>query len=410
MIVKLPFFDKFKEIVGDGSAFAEDLTLGRAVRKELLLDPGLYVRPILDGLSARDLAVLQRFLLFLSAVLYFYCEKHGVLFKELHAVSQLKVFKSSELIKALTEIFDAPKAAAIIKVLSWTPEPEGYFDLQYQPFIPAEDYFAVPVSLSALSALSRNLLVKHGIRYDSESVDDPVGDRLTTALQVQFKSVHREVAYQWTENGEIDVFVVGKECVFAFECKNTLHPSSPFEMRGAFQQLNDSVEQLNRLKAFYADPAFRERLQKTLKLNDAIPPVLRVCTITGVRSFAGLRWQDVPTRPLWEMCNFITTGINTLTAATDGKETRSIEFRLWKNEQFVESDLVDALSPDSFWELRLAAMEEVVNHYPLRGKDLAFVTYGLDPLKLGRLMSERYTIVSDHSGEPASGSPDKEAS
>jgi len=400
--VKLPLVDQFKKMFGTGAAFAEDLTLRRAIQKELLLDPELYRRPVIDGVSALDLSTLQRLFLFITSILYSYCKKRGILFQELHAASQLKLFKKEDLLQLLTEVFDAERAEAMIKLLSWSPTPSDYFDLQYQPFIPAEDFLATPTAICGLSSLTRNLLVKHKIRYDSESEADPVGDRLGPAAKEQFSSVHRNISYEWTENGEIDVFIVGKECVFAFECKNTIHPSSPFELRGAYQQLNDSVEQLNRLKRFYPDPKFREYLQKRLKLSDPLPTVLHVCTVTGVRTFAGLRWQGVPTRPLWELCNFLSSGVVTLNAASDGK-VESVEFRLWKNEKFAETDLVEALSTDSFWELRLTAMEEVVHSYALRGKNLKFVTYAKNLATLVKLMENKYTVVEKAVEMPSGG-------
>jgi hypothetical protein len=156
------------------------------------------------------------------------------LFQELHATSQLRLFKREDLLQLLTAVFDANRAEAMIKLLRWSPTPTDYFDLQYQPFIPAGDFLATPTAICGLSSLTRNLLVKHKIRYDSESEADPVGDRLGAAANMQFSSVYRNISYEWTENGEIDVFIIGKECVFAFECKNTIHPSSPFELRGAY--------------------------------------------------------------------------------------------------------------------------------------------------------------------------------
>jgi hypothetical protein len=214
--------------------------------------------------------------MFITSILYSYCHKHGILFQQFHAASQLKLFKKEDLTQLLTEVFGADRAAAIIRVLSWAPTSTDYFDLQYQPFIPAGDFVATSTAICGLSSLTRNLLVKHKIRYDSESDTDPVGDRLGFAAKEQFSSVYRNISYDWKENGEIDVLIVGKDCVFGFECKNTIHPSSPFELRGAFQQLNDSVEQLNRLAQFYPDPKFREHLGKSCSFPTRCPDPSRL--------------------------------------------------------------------------------------------------------------------------------------
>src|SRR5207248_11416694 len=55
------------------------------------------------------------------------------------------------------------------------------------------------------------------------------------------------VKYKYAQRaGDLDTLALIEDVLFVFECKNSLHPCSPFELRTSFDHLVEAQDQLDR--------------------------------------------------------------------------------------------------------------------------------------------------------------------
>src|SRR5439155_13269976 len=116
------------------------------------------------------------------------------------------------------------------------------------------------------SSLMRNVLQATRYRLDSDGKIDAISEMLRTAFVSVSVPVKCHVQYEHAGlKGEVDVLVATSGTVFAFECKNSLHPCNPFELRQSYEYIQKGFEQLTRFKQLFTNEAFLAKLEQRTK-------------------------------------------------------------------------------------------------------------------------------------------------
>jgi hypothetical protein len=240
----------------------------------------------------------------------------------------------------------------------------------------------LPLGILTNSNLCRNLLQAIGFRFDSESSEDPIVLAMEKCLEPNSSITKTNVNYSFNGvKGEIDVLAVIDDCIFIFECKNSLHPCNPFELRTTYDYIQKAANQLNRFCDLWKQESFRQYLVTKIKAGNPLPSQLCMCIVTGNRMFSGLREQGHSVRPIHELCNIIRTGEISLDLYdfSDQRLAReSVSIKLWKKDRFSAEDLLNYIQEDSLHKCYFNSMEKFEYSIRLNKNLLVQETYLLN--------------------------------
>jgi len=246
---------------------------------------------------------------------------------------------------------DQEKARQYVELFTWdVRQRDSYADLQYRPFIRIEGEVIVPLSLHTSSNLFRNVLLTQQRRLSSGTQPDLVTTHLHDAIAEEYDDVAKDVKFRFRgEQSDLDVVFRLGTTLFIFECKNTLNPSSSFEMRASLDQLDKAALQLDRAKRLWNVSEFRSLLEN--KLGFKLDGVTRVETavVLSHRLFSGASYHQHPVRHLHSLVHFILAGDSSLSFGE-----QRYTHRHWLGNKLTDTDLIAFLSDDSplynlFW-------------------------------------------------------------
>jgi hypothetical protein len=297
--------------------------------------------------------------------------RHGGIESEL-SLRSLVPFLTKE---GLTELFgialgDKNKAEEALDCLSWTRDDEAVFDVQYQPIVAGEHYYALPINVFGSSHAVRNALQLTRKRPDGNLAEDPIGKALASRFTDQGIWAKHSVKYKFDgKNGEIDAMAVVGNSLCIFECKNALLPGNVHELRTTYEHIVRGREQLDTISGLFQQPSFCERLCRQRGWLGEIPTNLITCLVLGNKMFSGYRIGRHPIRSFAEIAGFVWPG-------KFGFGGRILPLR--PEGTLDEQSLKNYLDNDSMHKTIFKCMRKITRDYDLGGKTLSLNSYGLD--------------------------------
>ncbi|MBB4637518.1 hypothetical protein [Longimicrobium terrae] len=223
------------------------------------------------------------------------------------AQSSVPVYSHEHLRELLGKVMDPANAEGVLRLLTWPGD--TVFDVQYQPMITDGTFVMAPLNILGMSDLIRNSLQHSRTRFHGGAQDDPAERMLASVFPLAGHAAKASVKYKHGgEEGEVDVLAVVDGRLFAFECKNSLVPTGPFELRTTLDHLAHAEEQLDRFRRLSADPEFLKSLATKTGLDCTNPSEIHTCAVTTNRMLSGAFYGAHPVRSLFELGNFILGG------------------------------------------------------------------------------------------------------
>lgn len=289
--------------------------------------------------------------------------------------------------QVLSIAVEPSKTEPIIEALTWSVKDDRVkvADVQYQPLIHIGGARLVPMNILGHSNIVRNTLALSQFRYYHEGTNDPLGRLLQETLKSSTPFVAAGIPYRASGRGsagEIDVAAYLDGVIFLFECKNSLHPCSAFELRTSYDYIRKGARQLEgAVRVIREDAHFRTILASRLGLSEGPLPDVPIVTaiVMSNRMFTGYRLQGHPIRGLFELLQFIRRG----EVAVAGRTVK-----LWRGEALTVADLRSYLEEDLAHQVLLDCLEEVDRTYEFGAYSLRRPIY---KLRIARL-AEHYGI------------------
>jgi hypothetical protein len=210
----------------------------------------------------------------------------------------------------------------------------------------------------------------------SDGKSDPLAALFCKVLSTATQKAASEIKYKYIgEIGELDAICLIDDVLFVFECKNSLHPCSVYELRTSFDHLVHAQEQLDRFTKLWVEGGFREILSQKLGWDLGSVAHVVTCIVTGNRMFAGLRLGEHAVRPFYEIGNFVLSGKITILGQ---------EVTLRPTGQLNAAALRDFIAKDALHGKTFAAMERADAVTRLGDTRVIVESYRLNPIKLGK--------------------------
>lgn len=383
IVMNLPMIDSFVEMIKGDLLHREDLIALKRVERELFITPAaVKSTPIWGSITLFDLIKFQRLWLLWMAAFQEYCKSNGFIGAPVYFRSIVHFFYKGGF-QVISAFWDEKKTKELFTLLSWDPSKNKVFDVQYAPIIKVEGGFAVATGILATSRLARNVLQSTRFRFDTAGEADPLGEMLAGALAKNGVLTKRKVAYSYGPlSGEVDVLAAAGDTLFVFECKLSLHPCCPFELRQSFEYLSKGFEQLTRIRNLLTDSKFVRLIEAKTGLSLMGIRHVKTCVVMGNTMFNGYTQDGHSVRNVYELCNLIETGTATV-SIFDHKALRLakngvLRMRFWNGSSFDPDDLTRCLDSNPFHESIFAAMREHFDTTCFGGRQMRLKTYYLD--------------------------------
>lgn len=315
-IFGLPDIEDLRGLLNEEDYFGEEIAYLDAACRSLLTEaPQLLAFEVAPGVPLRHLVRAQR----AFALLRWYVAHHlmpilhkdqcraGVVFQSL--VPHMTI---DQLRSLLSVVIDRSAVDVVVDLLTWNPDRDAIFDVQYQPLVSSDGGRLVPVNVFS------ELLAETLRRYFPQ-----------TAVGTDYDYVG--IA------GELDVVSLVGDVLLVNECKNPLLPTGPHEMRNSWEYIDKAVRQLDTLARLFLDSGFRAHLENRLGFSLAGVKRLATCIVMSNRMFTGYRAAAHPVRGLYEYVHFLKEGTTWI-----GSESTNF----WAGADFAADDLFRYLDDD----------------------------------------------------------------
>lgn len=267
----------------------------------------------------------------------------------------------------------------------------GYLDLQYRPFlriaqtaIPGTSHRTQPETihlptLVCTSNVARNLQSANKIRLDFNA--RVFADAVVQTLRSRFKNVLANRPVKGKSATDIDVLVLEGETLYLFECKHSLPPTGPHEIRDIWEEIEAGSRQLEvaievlenseRRQSYLAGwfPGIRLRDTSNLKVVG--------CVLCSHRLFSGIQYKGFPIRDFGSLSLLCGDGIIGMGEMVEGPAVLLRQFRILRGSVISASDLDNYLSQTStFFDAFRPFMHSVTRIEKLTAVTIAKETYG----------------------------------
>lgn len=323
--------------------FREEWTQISDAAHEMLISPDEVLKyKVTELCTVKDIILFKRFFTFISYAQQIFIESHQDDMKTV-AKSIAPTFRREALLQLLKVcVGSQEKAEELINLYTW--DGNGFLDIQSTPIIELNrnQYILVPYVL-ATSNLIRNVIVKErkneSQKTNSNGDNEPL-ERFTTALFDYRKDIFSYRAgckFKYNgESGEIDLVAWSDKHLYLIECKNSILPTSPFELRTTYDYIRKAEKQLDLSKSALTDVKERKQLFN----NWDIPTrdyEIHTLIVLGNRIFTAPNGFRHSVRYIHELYMVITGG---------DIHSSFGEWRYWKNTEFLEDDLIRFISED----------------------------------------------------------------
>jgi len=395
IVMKFSSSDEISKLITNNNLFAEEEIIINLISKELFLDLSQIKRiKFYKELSLFDVIKFQRFFAVLFHAFFAYISSENLTNSKLFWRSILPVFKKDELLTVLGCFFERTKVTQLLELLTWDSSSTNVFDIQYQPILGINEWRIIPLGILSKSHLARNALQSTRYRFDSEASDDPVGKFLEDALKSVSSFVQRSFSCSFnSKKSEIDVIAAIGNHLFVFECKNSLHPTSPFELRTSYDYIKKGAKQLSYFSTFWEEETFRDYIATKTKTQGLTE--LHTCIVTGNRMFSGWKEQGHSIRTIYELRNFIDSGqISAQLLDLDIKSLDTQAISLWKGTAFSVEDLVDYIEKDSLHTLYFDSMIKKESETSFGNISIIQYKYDLNATQFLQKASSKFRLIS----------------
>lgn len=352
--------------------FKEEVIYLAYIFKEQLLDLNdIKTLNIRGGLTIIDFVKIRRvfelmYQLFSKQLL----EKEGGL-SHLFVRSSIISMTKEEIHKFLGKFAKIEKINTLLDMISWSPEKEQVFDLQYHPFIYVNGVYLFSYSVLINSNYIRNLYASEYKQNNNNLIKDGTSDSLVTVLVEGLSNVNiQSFTNTSVPNSEIDIFGIINDTLLFFECKHSLHPVSIYDLRTTFDYIKKAESQLDNINALYNSGKLIRLLESKCgidlsKINKTIS-----CIVLSNRMFYGYNFK-YPVRNIHEIRNLLNGGII---------RTNQGKFRMWTTDKLTLRDIEEYFSKDNALH---RVMKESLSKYTLTYKfeknNIIFDTFYFDP-------------------------------
>jgi hypothetical protein len=371
----------------------ERLYLKEILASELVTLDELKVFEIRNGLSVFDLLKVYRLFGFLSHV----AKRHLVSLLEEDPVlayrSLVPVFRTSQLEQMLGWCLAKEAVGVVIDMLSWTSGASEIVDLQYRPILKGRQYCLTPLNTAGAINWYRNLAYTQRKRA-MDAAEEEAASRATAAT-LSAVSPYVRKGFAATLKGtkiEIDVLARFGDYLFVFECKHSLLPCNPHELRTSYDHIKKAASQLTTIKELLAQEDVEAELYR--RLGWALTPASEIitCIVSCNGMFPGLVIGGHPVRRWPELQNAIESGVVRVGSVhftrRDGaigieadtiKADDLVERSLWGGPELTPDFLRKYINEGFLRDALFGAMVNVERAYQLDKWTLVFSSFALDP-------------------------------
>lgn len=382
--IHLPVASKFREVFAREGALLEEYHIVRDALKSLFVTfDQLRSKQIHKSITLYDVVKFQRFGMFICMALQEFCRRRNLLGTTTYFRSLVPHFTEEAAFAIARDFCGVSHPEELYELLCAEPDGTGVFDLLYRPVLKLAGQFLIPIGVIAHSNIIRNALQAKQFRFDATDAVDPVTDFLVAAFKCAgVRAVPRTKYNHDGEKGEIDVLTVVGNHLFAFECKNSLHPCNIHELRQSCGYIKHGFEQLARFRGFFKDLRFVRSIQDKTGLDIRKVTGLTTCVVTGNKMLIGYEEDRHSVRHIHELANVITGGRaefklpRTLTKPNGSGEIFRLNY--WRGDSLQAADLIEYLGVDSGHRMALDAMVEHDHVIPFGQKELRFRSFSLD--------------------------------
>ncbi|HEX6903308.1 MAG TPA: nuclease-related domain-containing protein [Thermoanaerobaculia bacterium] len=306
--------------------------------------------------------------------------------------SVVRVIKADDLIEMIAALdVDPERAREFLCLVAANVNSLGYYDLQYRPFLqiaavdmPEENFrspmeFVVVPAVVATANVLRNVQIANKIRL--ADLPQQFVEVVADLLRQHFTLVTINRRVKTTEGAtDIDVVLLHNEDLILFECKHSVFPSDPHEVRDAWEDIEKGIRQLQFAASVLADP---NRCRAYLagwfpNRQRPHPTSVRVvpCAISSHRVFSGIHHNGVAIRDYASLSHLATEGIAFMGPVEEDGSTLLRRFRITEAAGFSAADLLNYLSPESrYFKVFAGFMRPVSRLFRVGSLTIAHETY-----------------------------------
>lgn len=352
--------------------FKEEVVYLSKIFKEQLLNPqNLDTIKVKDELTLMEFLKIQR--VFTLLFLFFKQNLERSPKKDVRLIlrSLIPIQLEDAFYNLIKKLTSAKNIDSFLDITCWEPGMNILFDLQYHPLLFIEGRFMIPLSIMANSNSIRNLYASEYKKGNANLFTNGVVDGLVEKLELSFKSkkiiCHSQVPLP---KSDLDLCAIFDRTLFVFECKQSLHPVSSFDLRTTYDYIKKAEAQLDYINHLYEsgdlDPIFKNRFGINLKSIDNVIS----CIVLSNRMFNGNVFK-YPVRNINEIENLLGEGI---------LRTDEGEFHIWRGTELSCSDLENYFGSNSaLIDLMFDSLSASTSTYSQFSNPIEFETYHLDP-------------------------------
>lgn len=266
------------------------------------------------------------------------------------------------------KLFPTEKIESFLDIMCWEPGLDFVFDLQYHPILFFNDHFIIPLSILANSNSIRNLYASEYKQSNNSLMN--TGENLVTALTNTFKQIDIPCYFETSiTTTDIDICAFYQDTLFVFECKQTLHPVSPYDLRTTYNYVKKAEVQLDKINQSFNSGQLLKLLENKLKIKtDGITRIVS-CIVLSNRLFNGNIFK-YPIRNVHEIQNMLTKGI---------MRTENGTFNVWKEKKLTLDFMLDYFSlSNKLTTLLMDSLSKRTLTYEYAKPKIVFDTYYLD--------------------------------
>ncbi|MGD0405546.1 MAG: hypothetical protein ABSB10_02705 [Candidatus Bathyarchaeia archaeon] len=355
IVINFPMEKRLWKSLLDSGLFYEDVRYLRELEYEYLVD----MRDLTSSFIVPNVLSIEAYMKIGRAIRFFslvnahavkmFCEEKRILSYN----SLIRAMKEENLIEFLSVSgASKPEIETFLNLTCWDSKQKVFYDIQYQPLIKKDHVFLMLPSVFATSHLFRNVQVANKIRLRGQS--EKFVQLCRSLLERKFNKIviNKKVAIG-QRSTDVDIVTLQGTKLYLIECKYSVHPCDPHELRDIWEDILKGVQQLSLAEEILGDPDMRQSY-----LSGWFPGITRsetqdleimTCILTPLRIFAGMTVKNIPIRDVHSFDLIL--GENEITMSMRESENenkyRIKKYSLVGDQRFSQEDFDDYLSPDS---------------------------------------------------------------
>lgn len=361
--------------------FKEEIEYLSHVFKEQLLDyEKLINTEINDNFTLFDFIKIKRIFVFFGLLFKKEIRRKNITDKADLIKSLIPSYLTGDLYNLMLKFIPEPHIDSFLNVISWKPNMDVLFDLQYRPIVLLNNVFMIPFFILINSNSIRNLFASEYKLDNKNLFTNGLYDAVVTKLEDSFLEAgipsYKQVSIP---NGDIDLFTIYENTLFLFECKQSLHPTSNYDLRTTYDYIRKAEKQLDYLNQEFKNGNLIDILEAKFEIDLKKITNVVSCIVLSNRLFNGNAFK-YPIRYLFEIDNFLNEGT---------MRTNDGTYSLWKGKQLCLDDLLEFFSEKSkFVKLMFDSLSVRTLTYKQTMPKIEFDSYYMDIERANFLVKE----------------------